>query len=383
MLPYLIELSKYGFEVTILSFEKKNRISGNKETIDRIIGAHGLNWSYLIFTKSPPIVGKVYDLLRFKRKAKSLCKIHRYSFVHCRSYVATEVGLYLKLKIGMKYLFDMRGFWVDERRDAKIWDTSKLLYRLIYNSYKIKERNMLENADAIVSLTHAGKRYLHQNFRIKSDIVVIPCAADLNLFKKQPLETRLKYREKLGVEKEEFLLVYLGSIGTWYMLEEMLDFFSVVLEKNQEAKFLFLTQDDPGEIVTKAKIRSIPENCIIITESRRSDVPNYLSASDASIFFIRNYFSKKASSPTKHGELLACHLPIICNNNIGDMGLITSEASTGAVVNSFSVEEYRNKFEELMRIEPNAGDFDHIATKYYSLDEGVRKYLSVYKGLVE
>ena len=35
----------------------------------------------------------------------------------------------------------------------------------------------------------------------------------------------MSLKETLGISDDDFVISYLGSIGTWYMLPEMLDFF--------------------------------------------------------------------------------------------------------------------------------------------------------------
>ena len=56
-------------------------------------------------------------------------------------------------------------------------------------------------------------------------------------------QSRIKQREDkyLGLPENELVISYLGSIGAWYMLDEMLEFFSVIKEKYTGAKFLFIT----------------------------------------------------------------------------------------------------------------------------------------------
>ena len=39
------------------------------------------------------------------------------------------------------------------------------------------------------------------------------------------------------------VLAYLGSLGSWYMLDEMLDFFKVYASHHADARFLFITPD--------------------------------------------------------------------------------------------------------------------------------------------
>ena len=50
-------------------------------------------------------------------------------------------------------------------------------------------------------------------------IIVIPCCTDLALFK--PMDR----------DSDQFTLGYLGSLGTWYMLSEMLQVYKIILKQ--------------------------------------------------------------------------------------------------------------------------------------------------------
>jgi hypothetical protein len=114
----------------------------------------------LFFTARPPVLSKIYDRWQLKRKVFKLHQQENFDIVHCRSYIASEAGLRLKIKKGVKFLFDMRGFWADERVDNGQWDIKKFFYKRIYNHYKKKENEFLLMADGIVSLTKAAKDFL-------------------------------------------------------------------------------------------------------------------------------------------------------------------------------------------------------------------------------
>ena len=102
---------------------------------------------------------------------------------------------------------------------------------------------------------------------------------------------------------------------------------------------------------------------------------------DASIFFIKPSYSKKASSPTKQGEIMAMGVPLICNANVGDTDLIVTKYESGIVIDKFDKETFKNNI-----IDPSKFDSDKIsegAKDYFSLTEGVQRYLSVYKAVCE
>src|SRR4029453_2686001 len=107
-------------------------------------------------------------------------------------------------------------------------------------------------------------------------------------------------------------------------------------------------------------------------------MPLYISLSDCSIFFIRPTYSKKASSPTKHAELMGMGVPVVCND-IGDTGRIIEETRTGIVIKEFSEVEYRTrskKIDEVMSISKD--QIRQAAYRYFDLDAGVAKYLDIY-----
>jgi hypothetical protein len=74
-------------------------------------------------------------------------------------------------------------------------------------------------------------------------------------------------------------------------------------------------------IVAKAEAKGIDAKDILVEPATRQQVPLFLSLSNWSIFFIKDAYSKKASSPTKQGEIMAMGIPIVCND-IGDTGKI-------------------------------------------------------------
>ena len=73
-----------------------------------------------------------------------LNKKFNFHIVHCRSYISALVGLAMKKQFGTKFIFDMRGFWADERIEGGIWKLSHPLYRLIYKFIKKQEKQRVE-----------------------------------------------------------------------------------------------------------------------------------------------------------------------------------------------------------------------------------------------
>ncbi len=383
VLPYLIGLQKKGYSFTLISFEKSDKYEKGKGVIQKIISGNQIEWHPLTYTKSPPILSTVKDLDALKRKITELHTKQAFDIVHCRSYITALAGLWMKKKWPVKFVFDMRGFWADERTDGKLWNLKNPIFKIVYRYFKKKEKQFLLSADYTISLTENGKKEIESWDAGKkfAPVQVIPCCVDIDLF--DPDKILLlqieKLKSKLNIQAHQKVLTYIGSLGTWYMLDEMMDFFKVFLKKHGEAVFLFVTKDAKDDIIRTAEKKQIPESALRIHSSEREQVPLFISVSDYSIFFIKPAFSKKASSPTKQGEIMAMGIPVICNDNVGDTSSVVNKYGSGLVVAEFSNGSYEKKLGELTNRQFNKQEIRKGAEDFFSLKNGIEKYASVYE----
>lgn len=385
ILPYLVGLSAHGYRFTILSFEKKDRFAREGSKLKAVCNSAQINWAPEIFTSRPPVLAKIYDRWKMKQAVKKLHKQYRFDMLHCRSYISAEMGLWMKKKYGTIFFFDMRGFWADEKVDGGQWKQSNPFFRAVYHHYKKRERQFLRKADAIVSLTEAAKVEMHRKPAFKDlAIDVIPCCADLDLFdfnKVDPLAVKSAALE-LEIKPTTRVISYLGSVGGWYMTHEMFTFFKQLRESYSDFVMLVLSKDDPERIRQDAAAAGVPSEALRIRFASRQEVPVFLALSHCSIFFIRPTYSKMASSPTKHAELMGMGIPVICND-IGDTGRIIEETNTGEVIRDFNTSAYRRVIEKIpYLLSMERAEIRKHAFTYFDLHTGIAKYLQLYKKLM-
>jgi hypothetical protein len=382
ILPYILGLEEKGYVFTILTFEKPQRLLRLKLKIDNLIAGKKITWVPLKFTTNPPLLSKFYDAMRMKYAAVKLHKREKFSMVHCRSYIAADVGLHLKKKSGVKFLFDMRGFWADEKKDGGSWNIKNPIFKRIYSYYKTKERDYIQNADCIIVLTEAGKKEINKwpFYNPAIQLKVIPCCADIDLFSLKTEEEKKEGRRQLKLANDILLFSYLGSIGAWYMLDEMLQFFAQAKKSYPSAKFLFVTHTDPAVILTKANALGINGADVVIMEADRHEVPKLIKASDINISFIKPVYSKISSSPTKLGEVLSMGIPVVCNSGVGDVEAIVMTASAGFVIDEFTEVEYAKVIKNIPALlKKDALLIRNSIKGFYSLKTGIDLYSSCYK----
>lgn len=376
VLPYLTELSKLNFSFHLISFEKKDRFEKDRVVIEKICSENNIQWYPNIYHKNPPVISTLIDMRNMFKTSIEIIKTNDICLIHARSYISSLIALKIKNQFKIPFLFDMRGFWADERVEGKIWNLKNPIFKLIYRYFKKKEIEFIQKSSHIVSLTNNGKNEI-----LKWDILnvsnnkisVIPCCVDLRLFSELD---NISLNNEL---KNKFVLGYIGSIGTWYMLDEMLDFFKVLYEKNSNSIFYFITRESKDYILNKAKNKNISPNLIYVQPAIHSEVPKLASQFNASIFFIKPSFSKKASSPTKLAELMALNIPIVCNSGVGDVEDIVNKLEAGKIVNEFKQNEYSDAAEWILNKKMNLKK-ENLYT--FSVDFGVEKYKEIYHKII-
>lgn len=386
VLPYLTGLAKNNYEIDLISCEKSENFKKNKDLIIDIIKDTNIKWHPIKYHYKPAVFSTIWDVFKIIKLARKIYKNKKIDIVHCRSYISALAGLYLKNRYKIKFIFDMRGFWADERIDGDLWNLKNPVYYFVYKYFKKKEKQFIINADYIISLTENAKLEIN-SWKLTSqplNIQVIPCCVDTNLFNENNLNINKieGLKTELKIKNSDLVISYLGSIGTWYLLDEMMAFFKRVLIKYNNAKFLFITGESPDIIYKSANANNVLQNNIIVVKAQRNDVPYYLKLSKLSIFFIKQTFSKKASSPTKQGEIMSIGIPLICNSGIGDTDYIINKSGCGLVIPKLIEEEYDkiiDKFDYLFNLSDNK--IKQSAEEYFSLDKGIELYYNVYKML--
>lgn len=351
VIPYLRELAKRGCRFTLLSFERAKAFAPEGvrkcEELRDELNACGIEWHWLRYHQRPSLPATIYDVLAGIRKARSLVRRNRIEMIHARAHIPATIALALKKTLGTKMIFDLRGLMAEEYVDAGHWLEGSVPYRIT----KATERRIFAATDAIVTLTERIWPSLKEWDGLRGRDVhhaVVPCCVDLSLFKFSD-EERARRRAELGLQ-DKFTIVYSGSLDGWYLTEQMADFFAGFNRRRADAHMLWLTNGSHDRVKELMKSRNIaPDRFSVLSVPARL-VPSYLSAADAGLSFIKQCFSKLASSPTKNAEYLACGLPLIINAGIGDSDALVNDWKAGVLLEEFTEHEYTRLGEAIQTV---------------------------------
>lgn len=374
VLSYQEELAK-KCEVFLFSYEKPCDLSNTDLflSIKSRVSQSSIKWIFHKYHKAPSVLATFYDLLIGIFHCSYLIWKYDIKIIHARSYPPSLIALVLKKIFKIKFIFDMRGFWADERVDGNIWKKDSMLFRVT----KSLEKKFILSADHIVSLTQAAVDEIEkfQYTDAKSlDISVISTCVDLE-----------KFTPKSSISTaDNFILGYLGTVGTWYLFEETARAFSIFLSLKPNTKILIINKGEHEFIHSTLENFKIPQSALEIISANHSEVPDLIKKMDATIFFLKPLFSKQAAAPTKLGEFLASGVPCLTNEGVGDMALIINEGRVGKTVNQFTDAAITKGILELIELTQQDDIItrcNNTARSHFSLKDGIDSYFKIYNSL--
>jgi glycosyltransferase involved in cell wall biosynthesis len=283
----------------------------------------------------------------------------------------------------VRFIFDMRGFWIDERFERGIWPRGHPAYSAIAAWLRKRERDLFTSSDAVVSLTEAAREELTRRGDASwaEKTSVIPCCVDLAHFDPRGGEARARGKALLGLDDDAPVLLYLGSVGGAYPLSPVLRFFKAWTGGRRDARLLFVTRDPSASILGHPDASALHDQ-LIFRAAERAEVPALVAAADAGVSFILPSFCAVASSPTKVGEMLAMGLPVAANDRIGDIGLIMSEPAAGVLLPDFSDAAIEAAAISLRPFTSPTQAARRVAESWFALEQGVETYDRLYRALL-
>ena len=376
VLEYL-QLLSVEHEIDLITFEKSADWAdvARRDAVAEAVRRARIRWTPLRYHRAPAMPATAYDLARGWMAAEAVVRRRRIQLVHVRSYIPAIIALALKRRHAVPFVFDMRGFWPDEKVDAGTWTRGSLVHR----AAKALERRALLDADVVVSLTRAGVEAMRRFEYLAGGgtwFEVIPTCTNLARFTPPARPGR--------DDRDGLRLGYVGNIGGWYLFEPVLTAFDAIRAADPAARLTVINRGQHAMLRRHLAAHGVPDGSVECRAIGFGDVPDAMRAMDATAFFIKPVLSKRASAPTKLGEFLACGVPCLVNDGVGDMGTIVREEGVGIVVDSLDASVIGAAAVRLAAIAGDPAVRDRCvrtARRYFSLEAGASAYDRIYRTL--
>ena len=324
-----------------------------------------------------------FNFLKFKKnKLLKLFYIFIYQFIifkfilynkidiiHVRSYLPISLIIFPKLFKNFKIIFDIRGFWFDEKYEAK------LISKNTFNFLKLFEKFFFKSANIIITLSSVSKNIINKKFNIKENkIYVIPTFTDFN-----------KFRNTNKITKKNFMIFgYIGNLKMNYEFDKVIKFLNIFNKINKNWILKIATNYSKNDFLLLGRKISFDKKKILLKNIKFEDMYKFYNKIDTCIYFLNNKFSKKASCPTKLGELIATNTPIITNPGIGDINNIYKKLKLrNFLVKNINYFELKKINNDLILIKKNRIKYNsRLKLKsLFDINRNIEKYLKIIKSL--
>jgi len=375
VLKYMESLSK-DFEITLISFEKIDLKIGTSDFLQ--MQQHCLqkkiNWKPREYHQGLSVFSHLINILSiFFIPFLEMLKT-KHQIIHIRSYMPGLAIPLLKLFFNFKFIFDIRGFWADEKVDRLGWSKRSWKYRF----FKALEIKLFNKADMVVTLTKSSKDFIHDKFNKSPHCVeVIRTCVDFSEF-------NADHRDLKTYDfKKNLVIGYLGSIDTAYDFNAFLRMIKNLEKRGLSIELKILSNASAAIVSKYLKENNLDHLQYEVLFLKRNELSQAINKFDFLGFALKPSFSLIASMPTKIAESLACGTPIICNNFNGDIKEMIELNGIG-ILYDFSTdleEENYGQILSMLREDTVPERCHEFSKEYFSLELGVSKYRQIYNNL--
>jgi glycosyltransferase involved in cell wall biosynthesis len=231
----------------------------------------------------------------------------RHSSIIARNPLAANLALTCR-KLGMvrRVCYDGRGAVAAEARE---YQSESHLVRLFANA----ERRAVCDSDFRIAVSSKLVKYWQSEFDYSTDKhVIIPCSYSAR-FERFDLNAVRSRRRDLGFSELDVVFVFAGGTSSWQSAELFVNTMKSVLSCSPVHKLLMLSKD-PALKVLEQQFPGQVKQIWLDAEN----VPETLGAGDYGLLLREPTVTNQVAAPVKFAEYLACGLPVICSECIGD-----------------------------------------------------------------
>lgn len=375
VLKYLEGLST-EFEITLISFEKLGTPKQLEDffTMKDYCMQRNIRWRPKKYSLLKGPLSNIINMLNIALSPFLEIAFNKHNIVHIRSYMPGLAMPILKKLFNFKLVFDIRGFWADEKVDRLGWKKTSLKYKF----FKRLESALFKNADTVVTLTNSSKKYIENHFdKALDQIKVIRTCVDFNEFN---INNRKIQKNK---NNKELLIGYLGSIDTAYDFNDFIRLIRNIVDRKVKVRLMILSNTSRDIVLSYLKKFQLENLEFDVLFLNRNELSSAINKFNILGFALKKSFSLIASMPTKIAESLACGTPIICNNFNSDIEEMLKDNKIG-LLHDFSKPLTNDNFQKIISLTEKDSTpkiCNSFSKKHFSLKGGIKMYKEIYSNL--
>jgi hypothetical protein len=300
----------------------------------------------LNFCTQPFLLKYICQDLQAKKVLKKISHQYKIDRILARGSSATGKALWVHKITKKPFYIESFEPHSEVMKESGVWKP----YDPRYIVQALWEQKSIKKATGLLPVSNNyAKKLVNQYRRENKSIAMVPCTVNSDKFIFN-FKKRLEIRQKLSIDNNAIVGIYVGKFGGIYYDEEAFEAFENAFKTIKNFHLILLSPIKEDEL--KNKISNFPK--IDLTRFHHAFVPHkeisdYLSASDFAYALIKSQPSTKYCSAIKIGEYWANGLPIIISKGVGDDARIIKKTRLGAIYNPLK-NNHQECIEEILNI---------------------------------
>jgi hypothetical protein len=303
-------LAERGLRYHVLSIERPadlEKVELRRFVSDKLHSA-GVGWTPLAAASMGSARLAMRAAAQMALQASRIARRERIRLIHARGYHGAVVASALKRLLDLPYIFDARGYWIEERSGPGGWFSSSTSYV----AGKLVEQMLFRGAAAVVTLTELQANDLAAGLFGPAPplLEVIPTCADYSaFFLRDSRPTKPDNDEVVPRAVQSRLLgkqviSIVGALNASYYVKEALAFAKLATQVSSTAHLLILSRQQ-REYETALRLIGVPPDRYTLAEAEHWVMPYWLQWIDWGLLLLPETAAKRASMPTKLAEFFA------------------------------------------------------------------------------
>ncbi len=360
-------LQSMGWRCTILSLEPGTARPADLESLRKRMASSGVRWFQSSYRSGR--AGAARNAVTMSNMVRRVWGST--DLFHCRSYFGAFYPSVAAALGSAPYVFDTRGYWVDEKVEAGRWFQDRASLAIA----RRVERNLYNRAGAVVSLTELAAEDVRRGCfgkpHARDRSICIPTCVDYG-----------RFQIDRGAPPDEFLrdgqvLAYVGSLNPSYEYRRSLELAKLVLRRNSSAKLVALTAQ-VSEMSSLVDELAIPADRCLVRNVPYDEIHRWLPWIDVGLMLlVPPIRAKRASMPTKLGEFFATGVSPITHGGNSEIAEWVRRAGSGLALEDLSDASLERAADFVVS---NLPDMERrvrarlLAEGHFSLDSAARRY---------
>lgn len=250
--------------------------------------------------------------------------------IQCRNLSAARVGLLVRrLRPRVKVIYDSRTIDAAELEQRQ---ERKKLYRsdggLSVEELWRQQHHVVAGADHVLCVSEPMADLYKSKFQLSAGKAsVVPCTTVVDQALRAQVN-RSSVRELLGLS-DRLVVAFYGGASVYQCFDESLTLFRQLQKRTSHLHLLILSSDLD---LQKKLANELPSSLYSFLSLAPQDTFHYLVSADVGMLIREPIEINRVASPVKLAEFLACGVPVVLTEGVGDYSTLVHKNGCGLVI---------------------------------------------------